>query len=317
MSDTGKSPEEPAFADRADVWRYLREARNWGRWGSDDELGALNLITPDKRRRASRLVQTGETISLSRPFPLEPGPSNPSPARRHTTRVARGERAGSAVDHLAIDTHGTASTHMDALAHVWDQDGMWNGRDPDHEVTPDGVRFAGIERFTSGVITRGVLLDVPRHRGVPYVTQDEPVTGAELAAIASAMGLAIEPGDALVIHSGRERWSSDHGPWGAGSLDHGTSRRPGLHVSCLQFFREVDAAVLVWDMMDVRPNGFDLAFAVHAAIWAFGMALVDNALIEPIAEACATQGRTEFLLCLAPLPIKGATGSPVNPIALL
>jgi kynurenine formamidase len=317
-SDDGPADAlDPVFTDREDVWRYLRASRNWGRWGADDELGALNLITPDKRRRAAALVRSGIAVSLSRPFPLEAAANNPAPARRHTTRIARGPTAGSAVDHLAIDTHGTASTHLDALCHVWDQDGMWGGRDPDHEVTADGVRFGGIQSFREGIVTRGVLFDVPRHRGVPYVTQDEPVTGAELASIAERHGLAVEPGDAVVIHSGRERWDAEQTAWGAGSADFGTSRRPGVHVSSLPFLRRTDAAILVWDMMDVRPNGFELAFAVHAGIWAFGMGLVDNALVEPLAEACAREGRWEFQLLIAPLPIQGATGSPVNPIALL
>jgi kynurenine formamidase len=194
---------------------------------------------------------------------------------------------------------------------------MWNGRDPDREISPDGTRFAGIEAFAGGILTRGVLLDVPRHRGVPYVTQEEPVTGAELATVARASVAKLEPGDAIVVHSGRERWEAENTPWGAGSSDFGTSRRPGLHVSCLPFLREADAALLVWDMMDVRPNGFDLAFSVHAAIWAFGMALVDNAFLEPLAAACEREGRWEFLLSIGPLPVRGATGSPVNPIALL
>ena len=313
----GQQPLDPVFADKADVWRFLRASRNWGRWGPDDELGALNLITSDKRRQAAGLVRSGIAVSLSRPFPLMAAANNPAPARRHTTRVERGPTAGSAVDHLAIDTHGTASTHIDALCHVWDEDGMWGGRDPDREVTADGVGFAGIQSLGGGIVTRGVLLDVPRHRGVPYVTQEEPVTGVELAAIAARTGVTVEPGDALVIHSGRERWDVDHGAWGAGSADVGTSQRPGIHVSSLPFLRRTDAAILVWDMMDVRPNGFELAFAVHAAIWAFGVALVDNALVEPLAEACARAGRWEFQLVIAPLPIEGATGSPVNPIAIL
>jgi kynurenine formamidase len=305
------------FADREDVWRYLRGARNWGRWGPDDERGAINLVTPEKRRQAAALVRSGISISLSRPFPLEPASNNPSPARRHTTRVARGPWAGSAVDHLAIDTHGTSSTHMDALCHIWDEDGIWNGRDPDAAITPDGARFGGVEVFADGILTRGILLDVARYRGVPFVTQNEPVTGDELAAVARAAGVDVQPGDALLIHSGRERWDAANGPWGAGSLDVGQSVRPGLHVSCLRFFREVDASVLVWDMMDVRPNGYELAFAVHAAVWAFGMVLVDNALLEPLAVACAREGRADVAIILAPLPIRGATGSPVNPIALL
>jgi kynurenine formamidase len=317
MSDGERQVSSTPFTDRESVLAYLRGARNWGRWGPDDERGAVNLITPEKRRRAAGLVQRGDVVSLSRPFPLEPAANNPSPALRQTSRIARGATAGSAVDRLAIDTHGTASTHMDALCHVWDAEGMWNGREPDREVGADGVGFAGIDAFADGIVTRGVVLDVPRHRGVPYVTQDDPVTGAELRAIAASIDVEIEPGDALIVHCGRERWDADQGAWGAGSLDVGTSIRPGLHMSCLPFLREVDAAVLVWDMMDVRPNGFELAFAVHAAIWAFGVVLVDNALVEPLAAACASAGRWEVQLILAPLPIQGGTGSPINPLALL
>ncbi len=311
--------DEPAygFETREDVWRWFRAARNWGRWGPDDERGTINLITPEKRRQAAGLVRSGEIVSLSRPFPLERAPNNPSPAQRYTTVVERGPVAGSAVDYIGINTHGTASTHLDALCHMWDQDGMWNGHDAAREITPDGVRFGGIQAFAEGIVTRGVLLDVPRHRGVPYVTQDRPVTGDELAAIAREMGITVEPGDAVLVHCGRERWDAENAAWGAGSLDVAQSRRPGLHVSCLQFLRHVDAGLLLWDMMDVRPNGFELAFAVHACIWMLGMPLVDNALLEPLADACAAAGRWEFQLTIAPLPIRGATGSPVNPIALL
>jgi kynurenine formamidase len=305
------------FASKEDVWRYLREARNWGRWGEDDQLGTLNLVTPEKRRRAASLVRSGRVVSLARPFPTEVAANNPSPAQLYTTRVERGPGAGSVVDYAAINCHGTASTHIDALCHVWDVDGMWNGRDPDEVIRAEGVRFGDVASFGEGIVTRGVLLDVPRHRGVPYVTQDEPVTGPELRAVAAAAGLELEPGDAVAVYSGRERWDAEHPPWGTGSLDVGTSSRPGLHVSCLPFLRDADAAVLVWDMMDLRPNGFELAFAVHAAIWAFGLALVDNALLEPLAAACEQEGRWEFQLCVAPLRIAGGTGSPVNPIAVL
>jgi len=305
------------FASRDEVWRFFREARNWGRWGDDDELGALNLVTPEKRRMAASLVRSGTIVSLARPFPTQVAANNPSPAQLFTTRVERGPNAGSVVDFASINCHGTASTHIDALCHVWDEDGMWNGRDPDREIHHDGVRFADVSSFGEGIVTRGVLLDVPRHRGVPFVTQEEPVTGEELRAVAAAEGVELEPGDALVVYSGRESWDAVNPPWGTGSLDVGSSARPGLHVSCVPFFREVDAAMLVWDMMDVRPNGFELAFAVHAAIWVLGIALVDNALLEPLAQVCAREGRWEFQLCVAPLRIAGGTGSPVNPIAVL
>lgn len=305
------------FSSGADVLRYLRETRNWGRWGDDDERGALNLITPEKRRQAAGLVQSGRIVSLSRPFPLTPAPNNPKPAKLSTTRVPRDPSGGSVVDEVTVSCHSTASTHIDALCHVWDEDGMWNGRDPDREIRPDGVAFGDVAAYREGIVTRGVLLDVPHHRGSPFVTQDNPVTGEELHRIAEQTRVAVEPGDAVVVHCGRERWDAENEPWGAGSGDVATSSRPGLHISCLDFLRTHDIAVLVWDMMDLRPSGFEIGFAVHAAIWAYGVALVDNALIGPLADACRAEGRWEFQLCLAPLPIAGGTGSVVNPIALL
>ena len=255
-------------------------------------------------------------MSLSRPFPTQVAANNPSPAQLYTTRVERGPDAGSVVDYVGINCHGTASTHIDALCHCWDEDGMWNGRDPDEEIQHDGVRFGDVAAFGDGIVTRGVLLDVPRHRGVPYVTQDEPVTGEELVGDRRGDGRRARAGRRRRRLLGSRELGRGEPAVGTGSLDVGTSARPGLHVSCLPFLRDSDAAVLVWDMMDLRPNGFELAFAVHAAIWAFGIALVDNALLEPLAGACAEEGRSEFQLCVAPLPIAGGTGSSVNPIAL-
>jgi len=306
----------PASVSLAAFDALFEKVKNWGRWGEDDELGALNLVTGDKRRRTAGLVRSGRIVSLSRPFPTQVAANNPSPAQLYTTRVERGPGAGSVVDFAGINCHGTASTHIDALCHCWDVDGMWNGRNPDREIEHAGVRFGDVAAFAGGIVTRGVLYDVPRHRGVPYVTQNEPVMGDELWAIAESNGIEPEPGDAAIVYSGRESWDRENPPWGTGSLDVGTSSRPGLHVSCLPFLRESDASVLVWDMMDLRPNRFELAFAVHAAIWAFGVALVDNALLEPLAGACVDEGRWEFQLCVAPLPIAGGTGSSVNPLAL-
>lgn len=305
------------FEDGAAVLEYLRRTRNWGRWGEDDERGALNLITPEKRRQAAGLVRSGRLVSLSRPYPLVPAPNNPTPATLLTKRVPRGEAGGSVVDQSTTICHSTASTHIDALCHVWDQDGMWNGRNPDQEIQPGGVRFGDVAAFSDGIVTRGVLLDVPAYRGSGYVTQDQPVTGKELVQVAHQTGVAVEPGDAVVIYSGRDRWDAQNTPWGTGSLDVAKSARPGLHVSCLRFLNDVDASVLVWDMMDLRPSGVEIAFAVHAAIWAYGIALVDNAELGPLADACRAENRWEFQLCVAPLPIDGGTGSAVNPIALL
>ena len=107
----------------------------------------------------------------------------------------------------------TVTTHVDALCHVWDGDGMWGGRDYKQELTTEGTRWGGIEHWRDGITTRGVLLDVPKHRGKPFVTIEEPVHGHELEAIATAQGVSIEPGDALVVYSGREAFQAEHREW--------------------------------------------------------------------------------------------------------
>jgi kynurenine formamidase len=152
---------------------------------------------------------------------------------------------------------------------------------------------------------------------VPYVTLDKPVHGWELEDIARAQGVAIEPGDALVVYIGREALQADH-PEKYYGVPFGTPNpeRPGLHASCLPFLRDHDIAVLVWDMMDHMPTGYDIPWSVHGAIFAYGIALLDNALLQPLAEVCAQEGRYEFMLTIAPLKVIGGTGSPANPIVL-
>ena len=102
--------------------------------------------------------------------------------------------------------------------------------------------------------------------------------------MARAQGVAIEPGDALVVYGGRDAWDRVNPIWGSGTS------RPGLHASCLPFVRDTDASLLVWDMMDLAPNGYDIPWSVHGVIFAYGVGLVDNALLEPLANACAAEG---------------------------
>ena len=295
-----------------EVLAYLKEDNNWGRWGDDDQKGAVNMVTDQKRAAAARLVRTGKAVSLSREFPKLPASNNPTPAIHYMKRNLRGETGGSAVDYYGISYHGTATTHLDALCHVWDHNGMWNGADPMDVITFDGAEWGSIEQWQEGIITRGVLLDVPKHRGEPYVTQESPVHGSELEDIAREQGVSMEPGDALVVYSGREKWNEAGNPlWGSDR-----DLRPGLHASCLRFIKESDCCVLVWDMMDHTPNGYDVPWSVHGAIFAYGIGLLDNALLEPLAETCAQEGSYEFMLTINPLRVVGGTGSPVNPVAL-
>ncbi len=304
---TTSEREAPSLEE---ILRQRKERRNWGRWGEDDQRGAINLITPEKRAAAAGLVRSGRSVSLSRDFPTTPAPNNSSPAQ-HFMRYWSGPKRGGAVDYLGISYHGYSATHIDALCHVWDEDGLWNGRDPEKEISSMGAHWGAIQNWSDGIITRGVLLDVPKYRGEPAVTVEKPVHGWELEAIAEAQGVSLEAGDALVVYSGREVWHADHPDWTGGEPE-----SPGLHASCLKFLRDHDVAVLVWDMMDAYPDDYGLHWPVHSALFSYGVALVDNALLEPLAEACSEEGRYEFMLVVAPLVVVGGTGSPANPLAL-
>ena len=293
------------------VMSYLRERRNWGRWGDKGSAGAINLITAEKRIEAASLVRSGRNVSLSRPFPVTPSAENPRPAQHYMSVMDRPPGGGAAMDYYGVFYHGTATTHIDALCHVWNEDGMWEGREPSEVLTFSGARYGTIDEWSDGILTRGVLLDIPKHCGKPYVTLEEPVHGWELEEIAKAQGVALEPGDAVMVYSGREAYAADNdGVWG------GRPTRPGLHASCLKFVRQNDMSILGWDMMDAGPNEYDIPWAVHGVIFAYGVALLDNSLLEPVANACNEENRYEFMLTINPLNVIGGTGSPVNPIAV-
>jgi hypothetical protein len=295
---------------QAEAQAYLKANNNWGRWGKDDQAGAINLITAEKRMEAVALARKGRTVSLSRPLPKTPAPNNPTPAMHWMRALGRPFGVSGVVDFYGTAYHGQATTHIDALCHVWDKDGLWNGGDP-NLITADGTQWGSIENWSNGIITRGVLLDVPKYRGEPFVDRGKPVTGEELEQVAKSQGVEVRPGDALCVYSGRESFDRTKDlPWGAVGVP-----RPGLHPSCLKFLHETDASILVWDMMDDEREE-DCPWGMHSAIFAFGVALVDNALLEPVAAVCADEGRYEFMLMLCPLIVEGGTGSPLNPIAM-
>ena len=204
---------------KEEVESYLRDHRNWGRWGDKGSAGAINLITAEKRLAAVALVRSGRTVSLSRPLPVTPSAENPRPAHHYMIKEDRPPGGSVAMDYYGVFYHGTATTHIDALCHVWNQDGMWDGRDPAEVITFSGARYGTVDQWSDGILTRGVLLDVPKHRGAPYVTVDSPVHGWELEDILADEGLTLGPGDAVVVYSGRE--GLRRGPrWYLGQLDY-------------------------------------------------------------------------------------------------
>jgi kynurenine formamidase len=298
--------------------RRFGQLRNWGRWGPADQKGAVNLITPEKVQSAAAQVKAGVTISMSRVFPKKPAANNEYPAGHYMIKRPSPGGGGSAVDHLAISCHGQASTHLDALCHVWLPDGMWNGREADEEIGFEGARWGGIENWADGIITRGVLLDVAAQRAEGYVAEGEPVTADELRATAAATGVSLEGGDALLIHCGRDNWEAAHGrPYGSPAAGYDLRPpRPGLHASSLEFFFESDCAMIIWDMMDARPNEYGIASTVHLILPAQGVPLLDNASLGPVAGYARQTARPTCMVCVAPLNIPGGTGSPVNPLAV-
>jgi kynurenine formamidase len=255
-----------------------------------------SCCTPPRRQR--RHPSPG---SLSHPF---------TPAQ-HYFRVNERGTGHSFVDYMGFEYHGVATTHFDALCHMWDRNGMWNGRDPAVETGPGGARFGDVAAFGDGIVTRGVLLDVPRYRRQVHVSQNEPVRGDELDAIAKAQGVAVGSGNALFVHCGREALARTGAAYGGP-----TDRRPGPHVSCARFVRDRDVSLMGWDMLDARPDAENHPWPVHGVLYTYGVPLIDNALLEPLAQACVEEKRYEFMVVVLPLKVPRGTGSPVNPIAM-
>jgi len=289
---------------------YKRRFSNWGRWGADDEFGTLNFITEDVRALAAALVSAGRSVGCGNPLAVTPAPRNPNPAQ-HFMRFG----PSSSGDYIGVSYHGFVNTHIDALCHVWTGEWgeMYNGR-PSSDVTPTGSKSNSVDRWRDGIVTRGVLYDVPRFRGKDYVALGEPVHGWELEDVAKAQGVEPRPGDAVLVRSGLEPFFRDNANF-AHTFPPST---PGVHVSALEFLHGTDAALLGWDFQEAGgQSDYPARIGIHeVAIPYMGMPLLDNANFERLAEVCAELGRWEFQLVIAPLVVNGGTGSPVNPIAV-
>jgi kynurenine formamidase len=295
---------------------YVRSLRTWGRWGSDDRLGALNLVDEAQVIRGVACVRTGKRFSMARRLVSAQPTDTDSPRLSVTTVADAASQCGAVIDDFGMSYHGQQATHLDALCHIWTGDGMRDGRRPEATYRPEGMTWGGIEDWQRGFVSRGVLLDVAAGRAPGYVVDGFPVTAEELTETARRQGVEVLPGDVLVVHCGREAWERDEGrPWGppteAGDV------RPGLATDSLAFLAEVDCSLIVWDMMDARPNEYGVQWSVHAAVPTLGIGLLDNAQLGEVADECRSTEQWDFLVVAAPLPVVGGTGSLINPIAIL
>ena len=286
---------------------YRERFSNWRRWGDEDELGTLNHITADVRLAAAALVREGRTVSCANPIATTPGPRNPNPAQ-HFMRVT----PAASMDYIGVSYHGYVNTHIDALCHIFGAEGeLYNGR-PASDVTTQGALSCSVDHWREGIVTRGVLYDIPRLRGMPHVTLDAPVHGWDLEDAAAAQGVEPRPGDAVLVRSGAEAWFASHPV-----VPTPAEPTPGVHASALEFLHEYSASLLGWDLMEASGQPYDARLPVHmTAIPYMGMPLLDNGNFERLAEVCAELGRWEFQFVIAPLVVVGGTGSPVNPIAV-
>ena len=297
--------------------QYPQRFSNWGRWGTDDELGTLNHITPEVRRAAAACVVDGTAVGCGRPLNTVPGPANPYPVRH----MVNTKTSGGMIDHLSLYIHGFTETHIDALCHLStiEGDDTWNGKALDEYHMPAG-HTGTVDFWSDGIVTRGVLYDVPRFRRADYVEPGRPVQGWELVDIAAAQGVEPQPGDAVLIRSGFSAY------FAATGAQPGFGSPAGVHASCVEFLHETQASMLVWDMQDApdadqglaNPKPIPVPMHVHQMVLPYmGMPILDNADFEALAAACAAAGRWAVQFVVAPLVITGGTGSPVNPIAIL
>jgi kynurenine formamidase len=290
--------------------------RGHAQWGNDDRRGALNHITPARLLAAVKEVQIGRSVTLASPL-ARSAADNPEPGAR-TMKHLPGEASdvaglSFAADQLTMNVHGDVDSHIDALCHVCYQGMLYNSVAPD-AVTSQGASLLSIDDAHDGIIGRGVLLDIPALRGVPWLEPGDCVTAADLAAAQKAQQVDVGPGDLLFVRVGHRRRREELGPWDvAGS-------RAGLHPAAMEYLAERGVAALGSDgNSDTAPSVVDgVAFPVHVlAINAMGLHLLDYLQFDDVLPVCKAAGRWSFLCLVAPLRLPGGTGSPINPIAVL
>ncbi|MFF3411012.1 cyclase family protein [Streptomyces sp. NPDC002742] len=285
--------------------------------GTGDARGALAGITPERVVAAAREVRLGRTVTMAAPVETRATPDNPHPAAHRLTGPPEDEEHAHglhfATDHFGMNVHGDADSHLDALCHVV-YDGTLHGGVPASTVTAEGATALSVELVHDGIVGRGVLLDVPRLRGVPWLEPGDHVTADDLRACERDQGVRVGEGDLLFVRVGHRRRRTVSGPWDAART------RAGLHPAAMEFLAERRVAVLGGDgNNDTAPSVTDgVDFPVHVlGIHALGLHLLDYLQFEDLVPLCEQEGRWSFLCVIAPLRLPEATGSPVNPIAVL
>jgi kynurenine formamidase len=301
LADEGRAPRNAAEFDT-----LFQQVKNWGRWGPDDQLGSANLITVAKRKQAVTLVKSGITVSLAHNPLTERAEDNSNPFEHTMLR-------GFSMDRYAVSYHGYAHSHIDALCHILYKDQTYNGYARADVNTEKGCTKLGIQNLKDGVVTRGVLVDIPRLRNLPYLEPGTPIYVEDLEAWEKKSGAKIASGDVVLVRTGRWARRAALGPWNVGQ------NAAGLHASVAPWIKARGIAFLGGDAaQDVVPSRVEgVALPIHTLmITALGVNLLDNQDLESLGETAAKLNRWEFMLTIAPVPVTGGTGFPLNAIAM-
>ena len=303
--------------DLAHIAEWERELSNWGRWGPDDQRGTLNLITPEKTRQAASLVTDGVTVSLSHFVTEERAIDSqtfaPTDHRMTSVDPDTGEPRF-ALDAISFSLHDGQLSHLDALCHYrTERDGQYlifNGYP--QNLDADGCKDLAIDRMGPGYVTRGILVDIPLMRGVDWLEPSTPIFVSDLEAWEEFAGVRVEPGDVLLVRTGRWAKREQDGPW---NYARGGA---GLHASVLPWLHERGVALLVGDAVnDVQPSGVEgLNRPVHQVTQVnIGLPLVDNGYLEDVAREAARRRRWAFMVSWQIPEIVGGTAAPFNAVA--
>jgi kynurenine formamidase len=284
-----------------DVERWMTELSNWGRWGKDDQLGTVDLITPKKRMQAVALVKEGVSVSLARDEDKVKSLDNRDPFVQQWSSMVSW-----------ISYHGFAHTHLDSLCHMFHNGKMYNGYSND-EVTKEGAGKLAILNFKAGIVSRGVLMDIPRLKGVPWLEPSTRIYPEDLEAWEKLAHMKVQPGDIIFVRTGRWARRAAQGQWPI------IQRAAGMYASCARWLKDRDVAMVGSDTVsDVKPSESErsLSHFIRSCWLPMGTPIFDNCDLEALSEACNQRKRWVFMLSVAPLAVPGGTGSPLNPIAI-
>jgi len=294
-----------------------RELSNWGRWGSDDELGTLNHVTPERiaaaaaRARTGRVFDLGYTLSADGPQTGLGGRTNPVHLMSATGEPRFPDGGGYTDDFIFMPLQ--CATQWDGLAHIFYDDTCYNDV-PISAVTARGASRLAIDALAKGVIGRGVLLDVARLHGVDCLAPDHGIGPDELDAACARQGVEVGPGDIVLLRTGWTRVFRDR------SAAEFMRTEPGLTVDCCRWLHARDVAAVAADNwgVEVYPSGDpDARMPVHyVLIRDMGMTLGEMFDLEALAQDCAADGVYEFLLCAPVLKVAHGVGTPLNPLAV-